>query len=88
MPPDAGVQVQHAVAWAPMTDVTERERRLAELVQALADHEARRHALVRQRNELMREMNREDGVHPKRLAELAELRSLPLAYRIVAGEDR
>jgi hypothetical protein len=71
-----------------MTDATERERRLAGLVQALAELETKRHDLVRQRNQLMREMNREDGVHPKRLRELSGLQSLPLAYRIAAGEDR
>lgn len=86
--PLPGHMIQHAVASGSMTNATDRERQLVALVRDLAQVKEREHELLRQRNDLMREMNARDGVHPKRLRELTGLRSLPLTYRIVNGEDR
>lgn len=71
-----------------MTDSADLEQRLRVLVNDIDLAQARVHDLVRERNDLMRELHRDHGVKPARLRELAELASLPLAYRIVRGENR
>jgi ParB-like chromosome segregation protein Spo0J len=80
--------IQHAVPSVTMTDTEDLELRLRSLAENIDRAQERVHALVRERNEVMRELNRDHGVHPKRLGELARLRSVPLAYRIANGEDR
>lgn len=88
MTPDLASMIQHAVPSAAMTDSADLEQRLRLLVNDIDQAQARVHDLVRERNELMRELHRDHGVRPQRLRELAELNSLPLTYRIVAGENR
>jgi hypothetical protein len=71
-----------------MTDVSELEQRLAALVDEIASVTAKEHELVRQRNDVMRAMLTEHGMHPRKVQQLARLGSLPLVYRIKRGENR
>jgi hypothetical protein len=87
MTPHTGTQLQHAVAYGPMTDATELERRLAALVDAVAAAKGELRDLVHERNDVMRALNEDHGVHPKKLRELGGV-NLQLAYRIVRGENR
>lgn len=88
MTSDLASMIQHAVPSASMTDSADLEQRLRSLVNDIDLAQARVHDLVRERNELMRELHREHGVHPAMLGRLAGFNSIPLAYRIVKGENR
>jgi hypothetical protein len=77
-----------------MTDMGALLQRLDELHQQVDAAKARQraageevHRLVVARNDVLREINREHGVHPKELKDLGRV-NLQLAYRIVAGQDR
>lgn len=87
--------IQHAVPLVPMTDMSTLLQRLGALHDRVDAAKERRdaaqkalHDVVVERNDVLRELNRDHGIHPKELRELARLESLPLAYRIVKGENR
>jgi hypothetical protein len=77
-----------------MADMAALLQRLDELHRQVDAAKARQraageevHRLVVARNDVLREINREHGVHPKELKDLGRV-NLQLAYRIVAGQDR
>jgi hypothetical protein len=80
--------VQHAVPSVTMTEKAELEQRLRSLVRKIERAQTTHSDLVHERNEVMRELNREHGVRPTQLAQQAGLKSRQLADRITKGQDR